>query len=291
MAVFRVAKTKDYTVMANYHLRDKGLSLKAKGLLSLLLSLPDTWDHSIAGYATICRDGVDGISTTIKELERNGYIIRTRLRNQKGHFSDTEYTILECPRSMPKEENPKTEDPILENPILDKPVKEKPNMENPLQLNTKELNTKELNTDILNPYLINQKENSNRKQLGYEMIGFGSYEELKSVIYANIEYEHFRQYGKGNEFTRVQEIVDIIIETICSTKQTINVAGQDYPSQLVKEKMLKINSSHIQYVFECMKDNPSDIRNIKRYLLATLFNAPSTIDNYYMAKVNYDFNH
>lgn len=290
MAVFRVEKTKNYTVMANHHLQNKELSLKAKGLLSMLLSLPDTWEHSIAGYAAICRDGVDGVSSTIKELEKNGYIIRTRLRNDKGHFTDAEYTILELPQSIPKEENPKLEKPILENPILDKPQMDKPKLaepilENPLQLNTKQLNTKELNPNVLNPYLINQKIQ------GYEMIGFDSYDELKSVVYENIEYEHFRKYGKISEVERIKEIADIIIETLCSTKPTINVAGEDYPSQLVKDKMLKISSSHIEYVFECMKANPSEIRNIKRYLLATLFNAPSTMDNYYTAKVNHDFNY
>lgn len=87
---------------------------------------------------------------------------------------------------------------------------------------------------------------------------------------------------------RLDEIADIIIETLCSTKDTINIAGDDYPARLVKEKMLKINSSHIEYVFECLKKNTTYVRNIKRYLLATLFNAPSTIDSYYAALINHD---
>ena len=109
MPVFRIEKTNNYTVMANHHLKNKKLSLKAKGLLSMLLSLPDSWKHSIAGYASICKDGVDGVNAGIKELEENGYIIRKRLRNEKGHFAEVEYTILELPR---------VDIPILEKPKL-----------------------------------------------------------------------------------------------------------------------------------------------------------------------------
>ena len=98
MAVFRVEKTKDYTVMSNYHLRDKELSLKAKGMLSLMLSLPDSWDYSLEGLAYICKDGVSSIRTTINELEENGYLTRRRLRNEKGQLGDTEYTIHEMPQ-------------------------------------------------------------------------------------------------------------------------------------------------------------------------------------------------
>lgn len=277
MPVFRVEKTKNYTIMANHHLKNKGLSLKAKGLLSMLLSLPDDWKHSIAGYASICKDGVDGIKAGIKELEENGYVIRKRLRNEKGHFSEVEYTILELPQNTPKVENP-----ILEKPLMDKPILDKPISENPLLLNTKLLNTKELNTDILNPNLINQKE------FGYEAIGFETFAELKETVYENIEYEHFMKYSKYGEQERIAEMVDLIIETLCSTRSYINVAGNDYPAELVKGKMLKLTSEHIKYVLSCLDETRVDIKNIKRYLLATLFNAPSTIDNYYSAKVKYD---
>ena len=94
MAVFRVEKTRDYTVMANHHLRNTELSLKAKGLLSLMLSLPEDWDYTTKGLSFICKDGIDSINKTIKELEENGYLIRRRLRNEKGQLTTTEYTIL-----------------------------------------------------------------------------------------------------------------------------------------------------------------------------------------------------
>ena len=97
MAVFRVPKNKDYTIMANYHLRDKRLSLKAKGLLSLMLSLPEGWDYTLRGLAAICKDGIESIGAAVKELESGGYIERRQIRNEKGHFVHWEYTILEKP--------------------------------------------------------------------------------------------------------------------------------------------------------------------------------------------------
>ena len=100
MAVFRVERTMDYTVMSNYHLRNKELSLKAKGLLSLMLSLPENWDYTTKGLAHICKDGVDSICAGIKELEQHGYVTRNRVRNDKGQLTETEYTIHEYPSEL-----------------------------------------------------------------------------------------------------------------------------------------------------------------------------------------------
>ena len=123
MAVFRVERTRDYTVMCNHHLKDSNLSLKAKGLLSMMLSLPDEWNYTTRGLAAICKEGVDAIGKTLKELELAGYIIRRQLRGKDGRISDTEYTIFEKPRkpSPPDTTLPDTENPYLDNPdkILD----------------------------------------------------------------------------------------------------------------------------------------------------------------------------
>ena len=98
MAVFRVERTRDYTVMCNHHLKNSDLSLKAKGLLSMMLSLPDEWNYTTRGLAAICKEGVDAIGKTLKELELAGYIIRRQLRGKDGRISNTEYTIFEKPR-------------------------------------------------------------------------------------------------------------------------------------------------------------------------------------------------
>ena len=136
MAVFRIEKTRDYTVMSNYHLRDMSLSLKAKGLLSLMLSLPENWDYTMKGLARICKDGIDSISGGIRELEAHGYLVRARIRGANGQLGSIEYTILE----QPKAPSPTQEKPIRENPIQVKPMLDVPIQENPAQLNTKEQN-------------------------------------------------------------------------------------------------------------------------------------------------------
>lgn len=110
---------------------------------------------------------------------------------------------------------------------------------------------------------------------------------LRQTVKENIDYDILLQdhrYGRD----RLDEIVDLIVETLCSTKPTICVSGDDFPAALVKEKLLKLDSQHIDYVFECLDKNTTYVRNIKKYLLATLFNAPSTIDSYYSALVNHD---
>ena len=140
MAVFRIEKTRDYTVMSNYHLRDRSLSLKAKGLLSLMLSLPEDWDYTMKGLARICKDGIDSISGGIRELEAHGYLVRARVRNENGQLGSIEYTILEQPKEPAQTPAPVREKPIRENPIQVKPVLDAPIQENPAQLNTKEQN-------------------------------------------------------------------------------------------------------------------------------------------------------
>ena len=138
MAVFRIEKTRDYTVMSNHHLRDKSLSLKAKGLLSLMLSLPEEWDYTTKGLARICKDGVDSICAGVRELEEHGYVIRQRVRNANGQLGAIEYMILEQPRPPePKPGKPERENPVLDNPEQAYLVLGKPEQENPAQLNIK----------------------------------------------------------------------------------------------------------------------------------------------------------
>lgn len=290
MAVCRIEKTKDYTVMANHHLRNKDLSLKAKGLLSLMLSLPEDWDYTVKGLAYICKDGIDSINGAIKELETVGYMSRQRIRNEKGQLTTVEYTIREYPKEADNSDTPIVVQPTQEKPIWENPIQVTPIQEEHDQLNTYLQTINKSKKDLLNiktsnPY---QSYQSAEQKNGYDGIGCDSYVEVKELVYENIEYEHYKQHGGVGMQERLDEIADIIIETLCSTKNTINIAGDDYPAKLVKDKMLKINSSHIEYVFECLDKNTTYVRNIKRYLLATLFNAPSTIDSYYTALVNHD---
>ncbi len=290
MAVFRVEKNRDYTVMSNHHLRNTDLSLKSKGLLSQMLSLPEEWDYTLKGLSKINREGIDAIREAIRELERAGYVTRTRVRNEKGQLGAADYVIHEFP-VQPK--------PILENPTLDKPVSENPTLENPMQENptqlNKELSSKELsNTDLLNNHSIpilstlsrqEAAQPQERKGNGHtNMDAVRAYEE---VIKDNIEYAYLIQ-DRNIDRGMLDEIVSLMLETVCTHRKVVRIAGDDYPVELVKSKFMKLNSSHIQFVIDCMHQNTTKIRNIKKYLLAVLFNAPNTIDSYYTALVAHD---
>lgn len=109
----------------------------------------------------------------------------------------------------------------------------------------------------------------------------------REIIMENIEYDTLTQDPKMDK-ERLDEIVDLMLETVCSARKTLRIAGDDYPAKLVKSKFLKLNSSYIEFVMDCMRENTTKIRNIKQYLRAVLFNAPSTIDNYYTALVAHD---
>ena len=134
MAVFRVERNKGYTVMSNHHLRNKELSLKAKGLLSQMLSLPEDWDYTLKGLSLINREKIDAIREAIRELERAGYIVRSRERDEKGRLRGADYVIFEQPQP-PTPDLPTLENPTLDNPMQEKPTLEKPTLENPTQLN------------------------------------------------------------------------------------------------------------------------------------------------------------
>ena len=270
MAVFRVEKTKDYTVMANHHLRNKELSLKAKGLLSLMLSLPDDWDYTLKGLARICRDGVDSIAAAVKELEEAGYIVRRRVRDDKGRVGEMEYTILE----RPEEDNP---------PKRDFPVQEKPEQEKRPQLSTKESNKQQSSIEGSIPILSNHTEAAD--PIGTdEMVKREQYREL---LKENIEYDILTENHRL-ERERIDELLELMTDTVCTRKKTLRIAGDDYPAEVVKSRLLKLNSMHIEYVLDCMAKNTTEVRNIKKYLLAALYNAPATIDSYYTSLVSHD---
>ena len=285
MAVFRIDKTRDYTVMSNHHLRNRSLSLKAKGLLSLMLSLPEDWDYTMKGLAHICKDGIDSISGGIRELEAHGYLIRERVRNENGQLGSIEYTILE----QPKQPEPIQGTPILENPVQVNPTLDAPMQGEPAQLNTKgssnQKSKKDLSiTEPSNPIQSNPPTPAGAR-MGTDRMG--ARECYREVILDNIEYSYLVQDSHIDR-EQLDEIVDLIVDTVCSARKVIRIAGDDYPAEVVKSRFMKLDSSHVQYVMDCMRDNTTYVRNIKKYLLAALYNAPVTIGNYYSSLVQHD---
>lgn len=293
MAVFRIEKTRDYTVMSNHHLRNTNLSLKAKGLLSLMLSLPEEWDYTTKGLARICKDGVDSICAGVRELEEQGYVIRERVRNPNGQLGSIEYTILEQPRP-PEREKPERENPVLDNPEQALPVLEEPEQGKPAQLNTKESSKqkskKELSsTETSNPIQSNSQPLTGTPpaETGMGTDRMGAREIYREIILDNIGYEYLIQDSHIDR-EQLDEIAELIVDTVCSARKTIRIAGDDYPAEVVKSRFMKLDSSHVQYVMSCMAENTTYVRNIKKYLLAALYNAPVTISNYYSSLVQHD---
>ena len=290
MAVFRVERNKGYTVMSNHHLRNRELSLKAKGLLSQMLSLPEDWDYTLAGLSLINKEKIDAIREAIRELEKAGYIVRSRTRDEKGRLRGADYVIYEQPPTL---DLPTLENPTLDNPTLEKPTLEKPTLENPTQLN-KDIQTKDQkNTDvsitdsipILSPPSPLEEATAPPERKRTERND--AYKGYEEIIKENIEYDYLLQDFRF-EKDRVDEIVDLILETVCSARKTLRIAGDDYPAELVKAKFMKLDSEHIRFVLDCMRENTTKIRNIKQYLRAALFNAPSTIGSYYTSLVSHD---
>ena len=298
MAVFRVERNKGYTVMSNHHLRNKELTLKAKGLLSQMLSLPEDWDYTLAGLSQINREKIDAIREAIKELERAGYIVRSRERDEKGRLRGADYVIYEQPQSADEEAAKSDGQP----PVSDFPILDLPTLENPMQLNKDiqrtDLPTKEKrNTDLQsthsipihspNPSPLEQEAATPPERKRKEAEAQTAFEIYREIIKENIDYDILIQDMKFDG-DRLNEIVDLMLETVCTRRKTIRIAGDDYPAELVKAKFMKLDAEHIRFVLDCMKENTTKIRNIKQYLRAVLFNAPSTIGNYYTSLVAHD---
>ena len=286
MAVFRIERTKDYTVMSNHHLRNHELSLKAKGLLSMMLSLPDDWNYTTRGLAKICKEGVDAIGSALRELETAGYIVRNQLRDRQGRICDTEYVIYEQPQpKAPDTPQPDTASPDTENPYLDDPDTEKP-----AELNIEKSKTQKQTTDVSSTDSIPFREFAAARppeRKGRDAMSAEEMQSYRELILENIEYDHLcREFETYRE--DLDEIVELIVETVCARRKTTRIAGADFPHEVVRSRFLKLDSSHIEFVMECLHNNTTEVRNIKQYLLTVLFNAPTTMNNHYTAQVNHD---
>ena len=283
MAVFRIERTRDYTVMSNHHLRNEKLSLKAKGLLSMMLSLPENWNYTTRGLAAICKEGVDAIGGALRELETAGYIVRHQLRDRQGRISDTEYVIYE----QPQPKKPDTDAPDTENPYMEKPDTEKPAELNIEKSNTQKSITHGSSTDSI-PFREKTADKPPERK-GRDAMSVTEIESYRELILENIEYDYLKQRA-GFYQDELDEIVELMVETVCAKRKTTRIAGADFPHEVVRSRFLKLDSSHIEFVMDCLHKNTTEVRNIKQYLLTVLFNAPSTMSNSYTAQVNHDMN-
>ena len=282
MAVFRVERTKDYTVMSNYHLKDKRLTLKAKGLLSQMLSLPDDWDYTLSGLAKINKESKDAIRTAINELEDAGYVFRRQIVLPNGKFGGNDYTIYERPRPV----SPSSAIPLSENPPTVIPTPKVSPSDIPTQLNTHGLNTQKQNTYSPNTqsYLSYPSVQTRR-----DRIDWNEWEQSKNLIRQSIDYSYLTAYT--NLFAdEVDELVNIMTEALCSKGAEFVINKIPYSYEVVRHRLLSLRSNHIIYVMDCMRKNKTEVRDIGKYYLTALFNAPMTMNLGSVVEVAHDLN-
>lgn len=285
--VFRVFKTEKFSVISNYHLFDKRLTHKATNLLTTMLALSPVWDYTLEGLASLKKDGIDGVRSGIRELEKLGYLTRRQLRNEKGQLAHNEYLVYETPELNPnfaKSEENCQELPSLENPITDKkinsPSLENPSTENPTQLNTKLLNTKYINQS----YQDNNNININNTYRCDEMDSIDKIDrkEIKAELKKQLSYEKLISRNETDQKQKqINSIINILADVMSSRSQSIRIAGGNKPLEEVIQRFRQLTDKHIGYVLECLNKNADKPRNIRAYLLTSLFNAPSTMDCYY----------
>ena len=249
--------------MSNHHLRNIEISLKAKGLLSVMLSLPDNWDYTIRGLSIINKEGLDSIRSTIHELELAGYVERKRIRDNQGRFRTAEYIIREKPVS-----------PVSGNPTLAVSTQMFSTQGNPTQISKEEIIKDKSITDLSITHSFFQA----RPEEG--MNG----DEERERIKKQIEYDCMVQRYSRRQ---MDELLEIMLEVALNRSQTIRIGrDQEYPSEYVQERFSKINASHIERVMDGISDNQVPVHNTKAYLLAVLFNSVSTLDHYYTIQAN-----
>ena len=248
MSVFRVERTHDYTVMSNHHLKDRALSLKAKGLLSLMLSLPDDWDYTLQGLAHISLEKVDAIRKAITELENEGYITRTRERDEQGRLRGTEYIIREQPISEKHTlEKPMLEKPMLEKPTLDKPTQAKPTLENPTQLNKNIYNKNKSSMYEEIPQSNQSKEET----------------ELTEIL-QNCELKSFE--------SKTAQMLESAVRVLYY-KQSIKLSGAVLPQSEIRNLLRRVNRDTLIDAVEVLRHNENEVQNPQGYLYSVILNA------------------
>ena len=232
---------------------------------------------------------MDSICATVRELEGAGYIVRARERHADGTLGGIEYTILEQPREPepPKRENPVQAEsagdaPKRAFPEQVKPVLGKPEQENPVQLNIEEQSKEELSTDVMDSFPSFPHESKATQEIGMERR-----ETYRAQIMANVDYGYLVGYTEVDR-GRLDELVGLMLDTVCSTKATIRVAGEELPAEAVRSRLLKLTGAHLLYVLDRINENTTEVRHVKQYLLTALYNAPLTMDNHYALMVGHD---
>lgn len=268
MSTFRVNKNVNYTVMSNHHLQDKRLSLKAKGLLSYMLSLPDDWDYSLKGLTTGCRDGIDSVRSTVRELEARGYLRRSKVRDARGRIVDYNYEVFELPQKESAEDVPV---PASDSPSSENPTSGFPTLENPIQQNTNKQNTKRQSTNL---------SGQTAETEDFDQMATRVRAEFREKLEIDILAKRYAQ-------EMLQELLDNIVEMYCCPLRTQYIGKQAQTTKAIRLRLDKLISQHVEYIFDVMANTTQPIKNIMAYLRTTILNAPTTMEHYYQAQGNW----
>ena len=290
MPVFRVDKSRDFTVVANCIFKDRSLSAKAKGILVEMLSLPESWDFTLKGLTTLFTDGIDSIRQGINELEARGYIVRERKRDARGRLGGMEYVIYETPHKA-----------VENSPVCASPEEDNPTTENPTQeSSTEEMPTtyKELNKSITNASIT--KESSTNSFLpevpesfeDCEPVEKSGRKEVTDTLKARAEIKEQIEYDilvQRCQPAQLNELVEIMLEVKMNLSPTTRFSRDEvYSTVYVQDRYSKLTSEHIEQVLDGIRENTSKVMHTKAYLMKCLFNAPGTFENKVAMDVNYD---
>ena len=244
--------------------------------------------------ARINAEGKDAIRAAVVELEKAGYVFRRQSTDKAGKFSANEYIIRESPvpqegdsSAQPSSENPTAAFPSTGSTATEKPTqikKEGQRKENKLP-DPQSMESFPLPSSPPTEKAPMRKEEKRRKSGRPQKSELDACREL---IRENICYDDFVQENPCDA-AQLDEMAELMVEAVCSSKETIRVAGTDFPQAVVESRLLKLDGEHIRFVFDCLQENTTQVKNIKQYLLTVLFNAPVTIVSHYAARVNHDF--
>lgn len=264
MSIHRSDKSQgNYTCISNNLLRDRRLSSKARFLMALMLSLPENWVYSVDGLCSVSGLKYGVVKSAIHKLEENGYLVRRRTRSFNGQLSHSEWDIYEEP-ILVNSGNGSDIAPDDRIPRLDKPRKAYPTVGKERIISKDSNNMRQTNTmDMIDDACI-----------------------WREQIESNIKSEELiERFGKAF----VKEIVDLITDVIISREPQCRIGKSVIPRELVIERFRKLEPKHVAYVFECIKEIKKPIKNIKAYILSSLYNAPTTIEQYYDAQIRHDY--
>ncbi len=276
MPVKRETPIQDYTKISNGLFRNRSLSLKAKGLMSLILSLPENWQFTVKGLAQLSKDGQDSVRSALRELEARGYITRHRERSAQGRLLQANYTIVQNPALEWTDSLP-CSDGLSEQkvPLQENPPEVRPSEEMPAQSITNVSITNQLITKLSNPILSTEMGlDEKRKQ-------------YRDFLYANLEYDLLKN-DRTIDQGQLDSMVELMINALCNPKETVWIAGAARSHADLEQRFSSLSRFHIAYVQECLRNNTVPVKNMPQYLLAALYNAPLTMDSYYQNQVTHD---